>query len=92
MFHIIYRRIYLLYVEMDSLDTVRPEEAKHFNPIIALFNVCLIFISFSCVPPIDRTIFHNVEVVPRCDSAAGKTSMMQLCCHFRVTNRQWQTI
>lgn len=37
-------------------------------------------------------ILHNIEVVEHCVSAAGKTSMMQLCCHFRVTNRQWQTI
>lgn len=37
-------------------------------------------------------ILHNVEVLEPCGSAAGKTSMMQLCCHLRVTNRQWQTI
>lgn len=37
-------------------------------------------------------ILHNAEVVEHCVSAAGKTRMMQLCCHFRLTNRQWQTI
>lgn len=38
------------------------------------------------------TILHDVEVQEPRGSAAGKTSMMQLCCHLRVTNRQWQTI
>lgn len=54
--------------------------------------VCLAFKSSSCCAFHYSTVLHNVEVVEHCVSAAGKTSVMQLCCHFGVTNRQWQTI
>lgn len=106
MFQIIYRRIYLLYVVMDSFYMACTKEAQHLTcsfPQLILFTVfstfglflsvaCLAFKSSSRCAFHYSTVLHNVEVVEDCVSAAGKTSMMQLCCHFRVTNRQWQTI
>lgn len=109
MFQIIYRRIYLFYVVMNSFDVPFLNETLlltcTFPPDWIVYRILYIFgLIFICyclwICPKSSlqyalrhsTILHNAEVVEHCVSAAGKTSVMQLCCHFRLTNRQWQTI
>lgn len=109
MFQIIYRRIYLLYVVMDSFDMACSEESQHLTFTLPQLKLLLyfpfiFFILYSTDCPIyafkmssryalhHSAILHNAEVLEHCVSAAGKTSVMQPCCHLRVTNRQWQTI
>lgn len=91
MFQIIYRRIYLLYVLADSFGNPAKEPPYSFIDCI-----CYIWFIFVC---------HTLSALGfpsqsrrgggaswRCFRKKKKTSMMQLCCHLRVTNTQWQTI
>lgn len=90
MFQIIYRRIYLLYVLVDSFGSSK-EPPIHSVTVFVTFGL---FLSVTASP---HWAFHHraVEVVGPYGTATEKkqkTSMMQLCCHLRVTNAQWQTI
>lgn len=87
MFQIIYRRIYLLYVLVDSFGNFK-EPPIHSLTVFVTFGL---FLSVTASP---HWAFHQraVEVVAPYGTATEKTSMMQLCCHLRVTNTQWQTI
>lgn len=105
MFQVIYRRIYLFYVVMNSFAKPILNETLLLTCMNESFTVfCIFGLIFIChclwICPKSfpqyalrhSAILHNAEVVEHCVSAAGKTRMMQLCCHFRLTNRQWQTI
>lgn len=88
MFQIIYRRIYLLYVLVDSVGNSK-EPPIHSLTVFVTFGL---FLSVTASP---HWAFHQRAgevVVGPYGTATEKTSMMQLCCHLRVTNTQWQTI
>lgn len=88
MFQIIYRRIYLLYVLVDSFGSSKDPPPIHSVTVFVTFGL---FLSVPASP--GRTLHHRtVEVVGPYGAATEKTSMMQLCCHLRVTNAQWQSI
>lgn len=100
MFQVIYRRIYLFYVVMNSFAKPILNETLLLTCMNESFTVfCLFGLIFIChclwICPKSfpqyalrhSAILHNAEVVEHCVSAAGKTRMMQLCCHFRLTNR-----
>lgn len=88
MFQIIYRRIYLLYVVMRiPLATLKSPLFIHWLYLLYLVYFCL-------SQPLHTGL--SIRGLQRwwrlMAPLQKKTSMMQLCCHLRVTNTQWQTI